>query len=111
MIRRRLVYLLRRGYIFWSSTCLFFFSSRRRHTRSLCDWSSDVCSSDLEGAARWRESAWRAARALGQALRWHVLLRAARGGAALHLGDRQLLVVDTRPSGRRLAGRIAAHAE
>src|SRR5260221_8577631 len=23
-----------------------FFSSRRRHTRSLCDWSSDVCSSD-----------------------------------------------------------------
>src|SRR5438034_11654494 len=22
----------------------FFFSSRRRHTRSLCDWSSDVCS-------------------------------------------------------------------
>src|SRR5260221_8149927 len=28
--------------------CLFFFfSSRRRHTRSLCDWSSDVCSSDL----------------------------------------------------------------
>src|SRR6266496_987469 len=26
---------------------LFFFSSRRRHTRSLRDWSSDVCSSDL----------------------------------------------------------------
>src|SRR5438034_11069535 len=26
---------------------LFFFSSSRRHTRSLCDWSSDVCSSDL----------------------------------------------------------------
>src|SRR5260221_9862256 len=25
---------------------VFFFSSRRRHTRSLCDWSSDVCSSD-----------------------------------------------------------------
>src|SRR5690349_22738283 len=28
----------------------FFFSSRRRHTRSLRDWSSDVCSSDLGGA-------------------------------------------------------------
>src|SRR5690349_19007275 len=28
----------------WS---IFFFSSRRRHTRSLRDWSSDVCSSDL----------------------------------------------------------------
>src|SRR5947207_7366019 len=27
----------------------FFFSSRRRHTRSLCEWSSDVCSSDLTG--------------------------------------------------------------
>src|SRR5690349_23641376 len=34
----------------------FFFSSRRRHTRSLRDWSSDVCSSDLypSGArVRW----------------------------------------------------------
>src|SRR5438874_7715900 len=34
-----------------SCACLFsfffFFSSRRRHTRSLRDWSSDVCSSDL----------------------------------------------------------------
>src|SRR2546430_4556447 len=26
---------------------LFFFSRRRRHTRFACDWSSDVCSSDL----------------------------------------------------------------
>src|SRR6266568_3772912 len=30
--------------MFW----FFFFSSRRRHTRWNCDWSSDVCSSDLE---------------------------------------------------------------
>src|SRR5256886_996196 len=28
-------------------SCSFFFSSRRRHTRFDCDWSSDVCSSDL----------------------------------------------------------------
>src|SRR5689334_24852644 len=28
---------------------VFFFSSRRRHTRWNCDWSSDVCSSDLRG--------------------------------------------------------------
>src|SRR3989338_8254605 len=28
---------------------LVFLSSRRRHTRWNCDWSSDVCSSDLEG--------------------------------------------------------------
>src|ERR1022692_5114781 len=27
--------------------CVFFFSSRRRHTRLQGDWSSDVCSSDL----------------------------------------------------------------
>src|SRR5256886_7541212 len=34
----------------WHSTLIesvFFFSSRRRHTRFDCDWSSDVCSSDL----------------------------------------------------------------
>src|SRR6266516_6635733 len=43
---------------------IFFFSSRRRHTRSYGDWSSDVCSSDLveragvagAGRRRWR---WR----------------------------------------------------
>ena len=33
----------------WFLFVFFFFSSRRRHTRSLCDWSSDVCSSDLFG--------------------------------------------------------------
>src|SRR5689334_16393568 len=31
-----------------SYLCFFFFSSRRRHTRWNCDWSSDVCSSDLD---------------------------------------------------------------
>src|SRR5947207_6719787 len=34
-------------YYFFFYFFFFFFSSRRRHTRSLCDWSSDVCSSDL----------------------------------------------------------------
>src|SRR2546430_10492131 len=34
---------------------VFFFSSRRRHTRFDCDWSSDVCSSDLSplGTVGW----------------------------------------------------------
>src|SRR2546430_13707924 len=32
----------------FSHLFFFFFSSRRRHTRFDCDWSSDVCSSDLE---------------------------------------------------------------
>src|SRR5204862_1305164 len=33
--------------IYYYREFFFFFSSRRRHTRSLRDWSSDVCSSDL----------------------------------------------------------------
>src|SRR6266496_5166170 len=37
----------------------FFFSSRRRHTRPLRDWSSDVCSSDLTGHAQgWMSAAY-----------------------------------------------------
>src|SRR5689334_2675174 len=47
----------------------FFFSSRRRHTRWNCDWSSDVCSSDLlvaalavalpySGFLRWQQGSW-----------------------------------------------------
>src|SRR2546430_6946923 len=36
---------------------VFFFSSRRRHTRFDCDWSSDVCSSDLaQNSANRRNS-------------------------------------------------------
>src|SRR5258706_9783386 len=40
---------------------LFFFSSRRRHTRLVSDWSSDVCSSDLSHStvdvvAQWGET-------------------------------------------------------
>src|SRR5205814_2395733 len=39
----------------WMSI-FFFFSSRRRHTRCLSDWSSDVCSSDLSAlGARWHQ--------------------------------------------------------
>src|SRR2546429_4407212 len=46
---------------------VFFFSSRRRHTRCSRDWSSDVCSSDLSMEEQWDlaglekalESEWR----------------------------------------------------
>src|SRR5690242_21510569 len=34
--------------VFFFFIFFFFFSSRRRHTRLTCDWSSDVCSSDLK---------------------------------------------------------------
>src|SRR5438067_5538377 len=57
----------------------FFFSSRRRHTRSKRDWSSDVCSSDLDGhagAARGCEGAGDRGRA-GHEAGAHALVRAA----------------------------------
>src|SRR3990167_10556015 len=37
---------------------IFFFSSRRRHTRFDCDWSSDVCSSDLLGGELYKDALW-----------------------------------------------------
>src|SRR2546430_7171810 len=37
----------------------FFFSSRRRHTRFDCDWSSDVCSSDLNARSLREETSAR----------------------------------------------------
>src|SRR5206468_8163978 len=43
--------------------CFFFFSSRRRHTRSDRDWSSDVCSSDLRDELRFSGHTLSAARA------------------------------------------------
>src|SRR5256884_1620674 len=43
----------------------FFFSSRRRHTRCSRDWSSDVCSSDLQGLHTGRIASVEAL------LRWH----------------------------------------
>src|SRR5437899_6342450 len=62
----RLVLLLDLDFLSAILICLilyfFFFSSRRRHTRCLSDWSSDVCSSDLQGAAAPRgcPPPWRA---------------------------------------------------
>src|SRR6266480_3163913 len=55
--RSERVLALRVGYELSRAAALaaFFFSSRRRHTRLTCDWSSDVCSSDLamaRGAGR-----------------------------------------------------------
>src|SRR3990172_1356151 len=44
-----ITFLYRRLFIF--QCFVFFFSSRRRHTRCSRDWSSDVCSSDLEAHA------------------------------------------------------------
>src|SRR3712207_9115256 len=46
--------------------CFFFFSSRRRHTRYWRDWSSDVCSSDLD--ALFRSAARSGGRVVGVVL-------------------------------------------
>src|SRR5256885_5548391 len=47
----RIVASLRSGRMVSRAPSVFFFSSRRRHTRLQGDWSSDVCSSDLD--ATW----------------------------------------------------------
>src|SRR5690349_24228843 len=66
---------------------LFFFSSRRLHTRSLRDWSSDVCSSDLE--RRMEE----------------LDVRAGEHGLPVRTGSRDLLpVVEDRDRGHRGPG-------
>src|SRR5438067_13775647 len=54
---------------------IFFFSSRRRHTRSKRDWSSDVCSSDL--ARRDRGRARPAAAAADRRRSWRANITAA----------------------------------
>src|SRR5256886_4777844 len=45
-------------YILNDHCSFFFFSSRRRHTRFDCDWSSDVCSSDLTSISPNRKSSF-----------------------------------------------------
>src|SRR5438034_9839941 len=77
---------------------VFFFSSRRRHTRSLCDWSSDVCSSDLANEG-------------GTFGRSHVLdtIRNQGGGLA---GIASVAVADEKIGERRkILGDVAARSE
>src|SRR5690348_17389284 len=45
-------------YFFYFSFFFFFFSSRRRHTRWTGDWSSDVCSSDLNPELKCQSSSF-----------------------------------------------------
>src|SRR5207248_3961634 len=52
---------------------LFFFSSRRRHTRSYGDWSSDVCSSDLQQSHSPRNLPRREVRPVGSGQRKSVM--------------------------------------
>src|SRR5699024_5437543 len=54
---RRSMYLISIGSVYYGNTTTFCFSSRRRHTRSKRDWSSDVCSSDLLPASEVAQTA------------------------------------------------------
>src|SRR5260370_33996845 len=91
-------------------TCDFLFSSRRRHTRFKCDWSSDVCSSDLNqeqenlrAALRWfveYEETELALRLCG-ALWWYWFMRGYYN-EALHWLEAALAVPRT---GRQTAAR------
>src|SRR3712207_7963927 len=83
----------------------FFFSSRRRHTRYWRDWSSDVCSSDLETEqavvvlARW-EYAGRGYRNAGEA--WLATSAAARAREHRRLAREALYTPFVRSEERRV---------
>src|SRR2546430_3102881 len=68
---------------------IFFFSSRRRHTRFDCDWSSDVCSSDLferVSPEHWMlEDKLLAVRARDAQLRWLLSCQNFLGGDVLRM--------------------------
>src|SRR5205085_6798106 len=58
--------------VLWMCWVVFFFSSRRRHTRFDCDWSSDVCSSDLHhtaGRSEWAQTVFGLRRLAGGVVR------------------------------------------
>src|SRR5690349_22329711 len=82
----------------------FFFSSRRRHTRSLRDWSSDVCSSDLSTGARdGAVGAATAAAAAHALLAGEGVVAGARRTRALHaLLARERIVARARSEERRV---------
>src|SRR2546430_3524817 len=80
----------------------FFFSSRRRHTRFDCDWSSDVCSSDLVSGLPWARAENDFRRRADRARRAKI----ARTGSGPPLAPRR--EADGRLLQKRVAGRGAA---
>src|SRR5205085_6298192 len=89
----------------------FFFSSRRRHTRFDCDWSSDVCSSDLDvviaGHQQTTREWWDTRRQSYELCVSQLVLDEAAGGDAQAAQERLLvlqpmLVLETRSEERRV---------
>src|SRR5437879_10878639 len=77
-----------------TSKRIFFFSSRRRHTRYIGDWSSDVCSSDLRAGA---PAPWNLERVVNLFPRLKERLQQVAG--SLSGGEQQMLAI-----GRALMG-------
>src|SRR2546429_3714626 len=73
------------AYAFGRWRFFFFFSSRRRHTRCSCDWSSDVCSSDL--AMTSQDSSYRPPDLKGRVALVAGATRGVGRGTALALGE------------------------
>src|SRR5438094_7506389 len=82
-----------RVFVLLVSVLHFFFSSRRRHTRSYGDWSSDVCSSDL-----WIEG--------HETVRLHALLSRPRDRRTLHPGGPPLPRSEERRVGKECRSRL-----
>src|SRR5699024_12006286 len=82
---------------------MFFLSSRRRHTRSKRDWSSDVCSSDLPAAD---ERALHGAARAGAQGRRRDPVPPMRGRAPLH-GTRVRIALTDRPGDEAVVRVIA----
>src|SRR5256886_9376189 len=70
-----------------SAVFVFFFSSRRRHTRFDCDWSSDVCSSDLGITVRWDKNFLKIIRLLLERRRQFAMFGGVRFGGTLSVED------------------------
>src|SRR2546430_7739010 len=76
------------GRVLYLRLVVFFFSSRRRHTRFDCDWSSDVCSSDLRSDAdQGAYGQRREERGFGARGHDAKVVGALLGSLARHLGD------------------------
>src|SRR5437868_15425811 len=73
---------------------IVFFSSRRRHTSSKRDWSSDVCSSDLQAPGHH-----------------HDLLHVLPGDEALHVGVGERKRSEERRVGKECRSRSSPHHE
>src|SRR5688572_32051048 len=82
--------------VFWLLVLIFvfffFFSSRRRHTRFDCDWSSDVCSSDLAEERRTNS--------FGQFGQCGHRLHSGRQPVYLDVAEAELLEVEHKQPGR-----------